>query len=201
MVEAGPGGVTERFRPTSGRVTGVLALVAVAGIVVLGFVDGFPAPVVAGAVVVGVLAWASMLKPRVIVADRRLVLRNMLETTSIPLAAIEELAVRQVLAVRVGEKRYVSPAVGRSWRNTLKSSKRPAATDGDGAAPRKDPAYADVVEARIRQLVDDDRAQRGIERYSPEADALAAEVRRTPAWTELALLAAALVAFVVTLLV
>jgi len=199
--EAAPGEVTERFRPTSGRVTGVLALVAVAAVVVLGVVEGFPAPVVAGAVLVGVLAWASMLKPRVLVADRRLVLRNMLETTSIPLAAIEELAVRQVLAVRVGERRFVSPAVGRSWRNTLKSSRRPAPGDGDGDAQRKDPAYADVVEARIRQLVDDDRAQRGIRRYSPEADALAAEVRRTPAWLEIGLLGAALLAFLVTLLV
>ncbi|MBC9733637.1 hypothetical protein [Nocardioides marmotae] len=181
--------------------TGVLALVAVAGIVVLGFVDGFPAPVVAGAVVVGVLAWASMLKPRVLVVGRRLVLRNMLETVSIPLAAVEELAVRQVLAVRVGEKRYVSTAIGRSWRNTLKSNKRPTAGEEDAPTPRKEPAYADVVEDRIRQLADDDRAQRGIARYSPEAEALGAEVRRTPAWLEIGLLAAAVLAFVVTLLV
>lgn len=200
MVEAGPDGVIERFRPTSGRVTGVLALVVGGVVAVLGIVEGFPAPVVAGAVLVAVLAWAAMLKPRVLVADRRLVLRNMLETTSIPLAAIEELAVRQVLAVRVGEKRYVSPAVGRSWRNTLKSSKRPAPGEETGAA-RKDPAYADVVEARIRQLVDDDRAMRGIKRYSPEADALAAEVRRTPAWLEIALVGLAAVAFVVTFFV
>lgn len=191
---------TETFRPTSGRVTGVLALVAVVGIVVLGVLEPFPAPVVAGALVVGVLVWASMLKPRVVVADRRLVLRNMLETVSIPLAAVEELAVRQVLAVRVGEKRYVSPAIGRSWRSALKSGRpRSEATKGEGAV--RDASYPDVVENRIRQLVDDDRAQRGIARYSPEADVLAADVRRQPAWLEIGLLAATLVALVVTLVI
>lgn len=196
MVEEPAGGVTETFRPASGRVTGVLALVAVAGIVVLGVLGTLPAPVVAGSLVAGVLVWASMLRPRVLVADRRLVLRNMLGTVSVPLAAVEELAVHQVLAVRVGEKRYVSPVIGRP-RGSARTSGRPGASAE--VAPRPEASYADLVESRIRQLVEDDRARRRIDRSSAEAEALAADVRREPAWLEIGLLAATLVAFVVTL--
>lgn len=201
MVEAGPGEVTERFEPTAGPVSGVVAIVAAVGLVLLAVVDDLPAPVVGGAVLVGVLGWVSMLKPRVLVAGRRLVLRNALETVSIPLAAVDGLSVRQVLSVRVGEKRYVSPAVGRSLRDTARSARRPTGSGVEEPAVREHPAHADLVEARIRQLVEEDRARRGIRRSSPEADALAAEVRRTPAWREIGLLVAAVVVLAATILV
>ena len=202
MVEAGPGEVTERFHPTNGRAAGALALVAAVGTLVLGIVDDFPAPVVAGAFLVGVLAWAALLKPRVRVADRRLVLVNMLETVSIPLAAVEEVVVRQVLAVRVGEKRYVSPAIGHSLRATLASTRPPKRDPrrGDVLATPKPPSYPDVVENRIDQLVTDERKRLGLRRGSPEVAALGAEVRRTPAWVEIGLLVVGVVALVVTIL-
>ncbi|MDN4162346.1 hypothetical protein [Nocardioides abyssi] len=203
MVEAGPGEVTERFHPTNGRAAGALALVAAVGTLVLGIVDDFPAPIVAGAFLVGVLAWAALLKPRVRVADDRLVLHNMVEDVSIPLAAIDQLAVRQVLAVRVGDRRYVSPAIGHSLRTTLASTRPPTRDPrrGDVLATPKTPPYADVVENRITQLVDEERKRRGLRRGSPEVAALAADVRRTPAWLEIALLTAGVVALVVTLVV
>lgn len=117
----------ERFAG-SGRVTGVIGLVVAAGIVALGVMDPgeIPLPVVAGAVLAAVLIWSTMLKPRVFVAAGDLVLRNMLETIRIPLAAIEDLAVRQVLVVRVGEKRFVSPGVGRSVRQAISESRSDA---------------------------------------------------------------------------
>lgn len=187
----------ERFRPTSGRITGAVALVVALAVVVLGFVDpgAFPGPVIAGSLVVAVLVWASTLRPRVSLTDDDLVLRNMLDTVSIPLAAIEEIAVRQVLAVRAGEKRYVSPAVGRSWRQTLKSNR----ADKDVTLDPALASYPDFVEQRIRRRCEDERAQRGIQRYSDEQVALAEGVRRTPAWPEIAALAATAVAFVATL--
>lgn len=203
----------ERFAG-SGRVTGVIGLVVAGGIVVLGVMDPdeIPLPVVAGAILAAVLIWATMLKPQVYVAADRLVLRNMLETIRIPLAAIEDLAVRQVLVVRVGEKRFVSPAVGRSVRQAITASRSEAPTPskpalgpalGGGTPSQVDAgiAYADWVEHRLKDLAQLDRERRGIRRYSDEAEALASEVRREPAFVEMAALAASIAFLVVSILI
>src|SRR5687767_9069019 len=94
-----------RFRPTSGRIMGSLAVTAALVVVAIAVADrgAVSGPVVAGAVLLGVLAWASMLWPRVSVTSEDLVLRTMVEYQRLPLAAIEDLAVRQVLVVRVGD--------------------------------------------------------------------------------------------------
>lgn len=193
--------LVEGFRPTSGQVTGVIALVAVAAIVVIAMVDresGLPAPVIAAALLVGVIVWSAMLRPRVWTTEHSLVMRNMFDTTVVPLAAIEEIAVRQVLAVRAGEKRYVSAAIGRSRRQAVRSGRpAPASTDAGPAAVN----YPDFVEERIRRQADDARAKLGIQRFSDEQAALASGVGRRPAWVELGALCATSVAFVVTLLV
>ena len=191
--------VVERFRPTSGRVTGVLALLVVAAVLVIAVVDpdAFPGPVIAAAAVVGVLVWAAMLRPCAWATERSLVLRGMLDTVSLPLASIEDVAVRQVLAVRAGERRYVSSAVGRSMRQVVRSR------SGSASSAPHDPSkvsYADFVEERIRQLAEDARAGAGIARYSDEQVALAADVRRRPAWLEIVALVLSGTAFVLTLL-
>jgi hypothetical protein len=137
----------------------------------------------------------------VTVADHTLVLRNMLETIRIPLAAIDEVAVRQVLVVIVGEKRYVSSGVGRSVRQAIQASRDdgglkatgPALGPSLGADAPSDVQpgmpYADFVEYRLQDLVDEDRRRRGVRRYSEEAAALAGEVERDPAWPEIIALA------------
>ncbi|SDC12191.1 hypothetical protein [Nocardioides lianchengensis] len=193
----GQDGAVERFRPTSGQVVGWIGLVLAAGAVLLGIVSGAPS-VAAGALALGVLDWAAMLKPRVLVEGRWLVLRNMFETVRVPLAAIEELAIRQVLAVRAGERRYVSPALGRSFRQVMRSNRQAPEPQPTGASA---PSYPDFVEQRLRHLTEEARTLEGVGRYSDEQVALAAEVRREPAWLEIGLFAAAVVAFVVTLVV
>lgn len=196
--------VVERFSPSSGRITGITVLVTVAAIVAFSAFDresGFSAPVVAGSLAAGVIAWAAMLRPQIWVTERDLVLRNMFETVSVPLGAIEEIVIRQVLAVRAGGERYVSPAIGRSRRDTIKSG------SSTGAGSRHAPArvahsttsYPDFVETRIRQLAEDARAQLGITPYSDEQVALALDAVRRPAWIERVALGVTLVAFVVTL--
>ena len=119
--------VVEDFRPSSGRITGAIGVLVCVGIVVLGMVEsrrGFP-PVVVWAALFGiVLFWSASLRPRVRVTESELWMRNMLTTISVPLAAIEQIVVRQVLSVRAGERRYVSSAVGRSWRQALRSNRR-----------------------------------------------------------------------------
>src|SRR5690349_17232228 len=96
-------GYTERFPPTSGRVMGVVAVGLCAVVLAYAVLDGdqgFEAPVAWAAAFAGVLSYAALLRPAVRVESGALVLRNMLDTNEIPLAAIQEVAVRQVLAVR-----------------------------------------------------------------------------------------------------
>lgn len=184
----------ERFQPTSGRILGVVGLVLAASVVVLGLLNrdrGFPLPIVTAALAGAVLVWQTMLRPRVWVTPDDLVMRNMLHTAWIPLAAIERVVVRQVLAVSAGEKRYVSPAVGRPWRQSVKAGR---------ATGTKDVAqsYPDFVEERISRLAEDARAKAGVQLLSDEQLALASGVRRAWAWPEVVALVVTTVLFVVS---
>ena len=184
----------EEFRPTSGRFQGVIAVVAAAVLVVIGFRDldsGFPAPVIAAALLLGVLAWAAMLRPRIWATADDLVMRNMLHTVSIPLAAIQTVVVRQVLAIGVGEGRYVSPAIGQSARRTARIER---------SGVRKSPteSYQVFVEERIVQLAENARLELGVAKHSDEQAALAGGVRRSWAWPEIVALAACVLALVLT---
>lgn len=191
----------ERFHATTGRVTGWMTVVLAAVVALTGAVyldDGFPRWLIASAVLVGVLAWAAMLRPALWVRDDRLVMRNMVETIHIRLVAVEELAVRQVLAVRAADRRWVSTAVGRSLRKTMTSGRRrTGALDGRSATTVK---YVDFVEERLHRLVDEARTAAGIRPGSPEQLAVSDAVRRERAWVPIALIAVAAVALLVTLL-
>jgi hypothetical protein len=194
------GSVVEHFRPTSGRFTGAV-VVTVAGVVaVLSLLD--PSEVVpevgVGAILVGLLGWAVTLRPRVSLVGDFLILRGVFSTTAIPLAGIEELAVRQLTAVRAGDKRYTSSAIGQSRRALMKAGRPPdPAVDGPAI---KEPSYADYVEDRIRQRVDDQLAVNGVRRGSPEQIELGSAVLRQPAWPEILTVAVATVALVVALI-
>lgn len=209
-----PAGAVERFRPTSGRIPGGLAVLLAAAVVVVSVVRpaDVTAPVTAGAVLGGVLAWAALLRPRVSASNESLYLTNMLETVEIPLAAVDELVVRQVLVVRAGERTFRSPALGRRLRKVLGAGRPkqllgPGLTDAvsdeldtSGASPTPTLVdYADHVEARLRELVEDARSRRSVRRYSDEAHALAEQVRRRPAWPEIGALVLTAVVFVLTL--
>lgn len=195
--------VVEKFRPTSGRITGVIALVLVAAIVLIGLLDraqGFPPVVVWGALCVGVVVWSAMLRPRLWVTATDVVMRNMFSTVRVPLVAVEQIVVRQVLALRAGDQRYVSPAVGKSWRQTLKTSKPgPQVQPGQPGQPA--PSYPAFVEDRLHQLTEEARAKAGVTLLSDEQLAHAAGVRRAWAWPELGAFAVTLTGFVVTLIV
>ena len=177
----------ETFRPTNGRIVGVLGLLVVLALLALGAVDGLPLWGVGLLAVIGVLTWAAVLRPGVRISGDELVLRNMLVTEAVPLGAIQEVAVHRVLAVRAGDRRFVSPAIGRSRRQTLRSTK----------SDRSVPNDPDFVEERIRTAAANHRERLGISEPSDEQEALARQVRRDPAWPELVALAVAVVTFVV----
>jgi len=187
--------VVEDFAPSNGRITGVLGLGICVAVVVLGMAEydrGFPAAGVWAALFFAVLIWAAMLRPRVRVTGSELRLRNMLDTITVPLAAIEQIMVRQVLSVRAGERRYVCPAVGKSWRQALKQNRT--------RKPGADVPYPDLVEERLQRLAEDARTKEGITLMSDEQLELAKGVRRELAWPEIVLLGFTAVGFVVALL-
>ena len=165
-------GYTEKFPPTSGRVVGILAVTLCLATVVYTVVDGeggFEAPVAWGAAFCAIVAYAALLRPAVRVEKGNLVLRNMLDTRVIPLASIDEVVVRQVMAVRADEKRYVSPAIGTSFMRTV----RPKVGRGEV----KELTYPDYVRERILNLADGARRHLG--------DAEPPPARRILAWPEI----------------
>jgi hypothetical protein len=187
--------MVEEFHPSSGRISGVLGLVICAGTVVLGFAEfdeGFPPALVWAALFAGVLFWAAMLRPRVRVSGSDLHLRNMLDTITLPLASIEQIVVRQVLSVRAGDRRYVSSAVGKSWRQAMKRDRE--------RAPGAEAPYPVLVEERLTRLAENARSKQGIALMSDEQLELAKSVRREWAWPEIVLLGFTGLGFVVALL-
>jgi hypothetical protein len=150
---------------------------------------------------VGVVIWATMLRPRLWATESDLVMRNAFSTVTVPLAAIEQIAVRQVCAVRVGEQRYVSPAVGKSWRQALRSDRKLRRNREREEKP--DPgtvSYAGFVEERIHQLAEEARTKQGVALLSDEQLALASGVRREWAWPEIVALGLGIAGLVVAVL-
>jgi hypothetical protein len=189
--------VVERFQPTSGRFSGwagVLLSAAVLVAMVVYLDDGFPAWVGGVALLVGVLSWASMLRPALWVTEEHLVMRNLAETVHVRLAAVEEMVVRQFLAVRAGDRRLVSTVLGRTWRKAMTSKRAPSPEDGTREGMR----YVDWAEQRLRELVDAARDRAGVAAGSEEQRALPDAVRREPALVPLALIAVAAVLMVVS---
>ena len=188
--------VVQRFQPTSGRVTGWTTVVLAAVLVVAGVAyadEGFPLWVIATGLLVGVLAWAAMLRPALWVTHEHLVMQNLAETVHIRLAAVEEMAVRQMLVVRAADKRFVSTVVGRTLRKSLSAHQRPNGLTTDAQVPMEGMHYADFAETRIRELVEKARGREGVRAGSQEQLALPDAVRREPAWLPLALLGVSLV--------
>ncbi|MGN0063211.1 MAG: hypothetical protein ACI379_03125 [Nocardioides sp.] len=193
----------ERFPTTAGRVTGVLTLFVGVVLLVIGTVDPdyrFAPWALAAIVLAMVLAWAAMLRPALWVVDEEtLVLRGMLDTAHVPLAGIDEVNVRQVLAVRAGRRRFVSAAVGRSRRTiTRPASLKDASAESAEQHGRVE--YGLFVETRLRELVAAAHRRGGFDPFSEEHDeASARAVRRWDA-LPLGLLGAACSGLVLALL-
>lgn len=186
---------TERFTAWGGRVAGIIGLAVVAGVVVVGVAgsaDLYDPAVYPVCGLIALLIWSTMIRPEVAVADGRLVLRNPFTTVRLPLAAIEQVVVRQWLAVRMGERQFTSAGIGRSRRQALRDDRK-----GEDSTDR---SYAAVVEARIHRLAEDARDRAGIALCSEEQEALADDVRREPAWVEIGFAVVLVLALVITLL-
>lgn len=189
----------ERFTAWGGRVLGGVGLALVVLVVVLGLPgigNTYHPAVYAGCGLVGVALWAGLVRPAVVVVDDRLILHNPLSTVWVPLAAIEQVVVRQWLTVLAGDRRFTSSGVGRSSRQAMRDDRRGNAVTGAEIASL---SFGAIVERRIDKLAEEARTMQGVARYSDEQQVLADGVRREWAWIEIGLLAAFALAFVVTL--
>ena len=182
----------EKFTPTSGRFVGVIGLLLSGLVLVSALWDGLHRADIAvflGVVLAAVVVWAFTLRPRLALEGDDLVMRRSFSTVWIPLVAIETVVIRQVFAVRTPQGRFVSSAAGHPLRRLRKR-----------AGGEFDPAnvYADFVEQRVRQRVDDERAKAGLGAGQQAAGAV---VRRGWAWPEIGVAGLALVGLVVALAV
>ncbi|MFT4288863.1 hypothetical protein [Nocardioides sp.] len=188
MSSPGSEAETEWFVPTSGRISGVLGLLAAVVILGLAVLGHAPADYLALGLLVALLSWMVLLRPRVGVRGSDLLLRGIVSTVVIPVAAVESVAVRQVLAVRAADRRYVSAAVGHSYGQIAHQRRRPR--DLPPPTSSGPPRYADHVADTI------DRRAREARREGQTAGA----VRRQWAWPEIAGVVVLALALVVLLL-
>jgi hypothetical protein len=213
----------QRFRATNGRLVGVVGLALCAFIAVVLVITDSPSVAVPGVIAclfVAGLIWMSLLRPSVAATTTELHIRTLFESIRIPLASIETVLVRRYLLVRSGGRKYICPAISRPLRKTIRSELKWSGGSGLQLGPsverlskatgenlqtevknEQDLAYADFVEQRIAALASNDRARRGIEERSEEEYELGSQVVRRTAWVELGILAALLVAFVISLVV
>jgi hypothetical protein len=182
--------VVERFHPTNGRFSGFLGLGCAAVVLVLAVAAWDTGRALGVAIVAclgGVLVWVAMLRPALWATEHDLVLRSMFHTDRVPLGSIDKVAVGQVLAVTAGGKRYVSPVIGYTARQSIKA-KAGSARDTKPQTPVD--SYQVFVEERIAHLAKEHRDRFGD---------VGARVRRSYAWPEIAGVAVTAVAFVIWL--
>ena len=154
----------ERFRPTSGRFLGAASLLVVVGALVLTAVTEpslMGLRICLGLALGGVLIWVVLLRPRATAYVDRLVLRNQLSDWHLPLAGVEDVAVRHTLNVWVGDRRYTCSGIGRSSRQMIRGpggqpssifARRDDRTGAGDAANIGQVDYSSFVEARIDEL-------------------------------------------------
>lgn len=198
----------ERFRPTSGRVLGVLSLVVIAGLVgyltvnvhsVAGLRLG------SGLLFLAVVVWVTQLRPRATAYADVLHLQNSLRDARVPWTAIDGVSVRRMLHVWAGDERYVCIGVGAPLRAMVKGRTRgPSSLLGwdrlesytEESTPlrpdQSEMGYAEYVELRIGDLVAEAK------RRPTNPARPVAPPRRLWAWPELTALAGAAVVFVST---
>lgn len=173
-----------RFGPTSGVVTGWIGLSLAALVVVTSAVGARSADdvrMVLGAAAAGVLVWAYLLRPRVLLTERSVVLRNPLSQWEVPLASITGVRVRSVTRLEVTgrDRELIGVGVGRHLRKMAGERVRErSSTEPAGPERPRHSDEADVMITRIESLI----------ALAGGAADSGAQVRRRWAWPEIAAL-------------
>ncbi len=207
--------VERRYGPTSGAFVGIVGLVFCALVVGLAAGAG-PTPVTVrvgiAAFAAAVLVWAYLLRPRVILeADgATLRLRNPLSTWRIPLAEVQVVGVKTVTTVKTEDARYDAVAVGYPLRKLVRGN----APAGPGPS-----LFGMMMPSSVGTVLDPSSGARGLRSAGQDEQAVMVDTilaaadqarlhrrvgqpaKRTFAVIEIALVAAAAAAFLITYLV
>lgn len=183
-----------RFGPTSGVLTGIIGVAAsalVLAIALIGDVTTVSLRVALVAAAVGVLIWAYMLRPRIVLdrAGGSLLLRGPLVDRRVPLAAVKVVAVRMVTTVKTEDARYDCIAVGYPIRKMVRGMN---ARDGQpGRLPSTRPTDQPLQDVMVDQILA--AADRAREERLPDSP-----VRRSFAWPEIVALGLLALGFLAT---
>lgn len=185
----------QRYGPTSGTLSGWAGLVFCAAVVVallLGGPDLVRVRWTIAVLAVGVAIWAVMLRPLIIVRAPVVELRNPFSSWLVPLATIDLVVVRVITRIEAGGRTYDAVAVGRRIRKMVSREQRDPISESrtkriDASTPE---TLADLMTGQI--LAAAENARRSGQDAGPAV--------RVWAVPELAVLAALVVALVVTLL-
>jgi hypothetical protein len=196
----------ERFKPTGGVFVGYAGLAAAAlalGYVVLFVHTVTGLQVALGAVFIGVVVWVTQVRPRATAYPRHVVLKNSVRDAHVPLAAVDEVAMGQMLNLWVGDERYVCIGIGQSLREDLKTRRRKQDVTGGGSrltqltlkaerasTDERAMSYQTFIVTRLEELVEQAKREPAPEPYPP--------ARYVVAWPEVAVLAATGLAFLLT---
>jgi hypothetical protein len=202
----------ERFKPTSGQIVGYVGLalaVFTVGYVAVDVHTVTGLRVGLGAVFFAVVIWVTQLRPRVTAYPRHVVLRNAVRDTHVPLGAVDEVSMGQVLSLWVGDARYSCIGIGQSMRADVKARKR-SSLDGSVGTSRwselaqkaeranideRAMTYQTFVVTRLEELVEAAKREHAREDSEPGTP------RHVVAWPEVTVLAVSGLAFAVSLLV
>jgi hypothetical protein len=201
----------ERFKPTSGHFFGYVGI-AVAGFA-LGYVVLFVHTVTGlriglGAVFFGVLVWMTQVRPRATAYPHHVVLKNSVRDAHVPLGAVDEVSIGQMLSLWVGETRYVCIGIGNTMRNDFKERRRSMLEEAEVGTSRfselkrkadlanldeRAMSYQTFVVTRLEELVEEAKREHARQQTEPPAP------HHEVAWPLVALLAVTGLAFVVSL--
>lgn len=176
----------EHYR-AGGVVPGVVGIVTGVGLFVFGVVsdrDGFAPWAFPLLLAFGLLSWAFLVRPAVLLHRDELELRNVLHSQWIPFERMDDFQVKQVTRVRVGERTYVGAGLGRSRRAMVRDA-RAGADQGKGQH-----SLGWLVEEKVNRRM-----------HPHDAVAGEGEVRRTWAVPEIAALVVLALSTLVALLV
>jgi hypothetical protein len=208
VTDSGPARPVERFKPTNGFVlgyVGVLLAALTVGYVLVAVHTVVGLRVGLAAAFFGVVVWATQIRPRAAAYPETLLLKNAVRDFEVPLVLVDDVSVRQMLNVWVGDRRYVCIGIGESVRAMIKpkhgdqgsmlgSSRWHEFADRANRAAPEDTAmpYTTWVTTRIEELVEQAKKAR------PEGY-VEATARPRVAWPALVALLVLGVAFLVSL--
>lgn len=148
-------GPVERFDPTSGYVVGYTTLVAIALLEVYIAVtdpsmNGLR--IALGAVFLGVLVWATQIRPRAVAYADTLLLKNIVGDVEVPLALVDNVVLATTLTVYAEDERFVCVGIGTTRRGRKRETSLPGQPVRRGRGHQAAMTAESFVPHRIQEL-------------------------------------------------